>query len=432
MTGPSLLTGDRARDERNVEALLKALAGLHGRGDLDALVRSAVDGAILVTGAQRGVLLLPLPDGSLGVRTARDRAGADLPPTLRYSGSVAKKVWTTGQPSLTMDAEGSAAGALGRSILDLRLLSILAVPLRAKDRPIGVLYVDSTATAKEFTVGDRAVFEALAGIVAVAIEQARLAAEEAEGKRLQAEVEVARKIQSSQQPTRVQAPPGFQIVAEGRPCVETSGDYHDAIPLSDGTLALVVGDVSGHGLGAAIFMTSARAVLRSILPVRADPLEAVDGLNAYLCRDMPEGSFMSLFVGILDPKARTLTWVNAGHNAPIRVRRGREPEELGPTGPVLGVIPGFAYRRQGPMALEPGDAVFLFTDGLVEARDRGSNLYGEERLTASLSAHALAHPDASGILSGVLTDLATFVGTRPMDDDLTCMVLRVTAEEAGR
>ncbi len=197
-------------------------------------------------------------------------------------------------------------------------------------------------------------------------------------------------------------------------------------------MALVVGDVSGHGLGAAIFMTSARAVLRSILPVRADPLEAVDGLNAYLCRDMPEGSFMSLFVGILDPKARTLAWVNAGHNAPIRVRRGREPEELGPTGPVLGVIPGFAYRRQGPMALEPGDAVFLFTDGLVEARDRGSNLYGEERLTASLYAHALAHPDASGILSGVLTDLATFVGTRPMDDDLTCMVLRVTAEEAGR
>ena len=138
MTAPSLLTGDRVRDERNVDALLRALASLHGRGDLDALVRSAVDGAILVTGAQRGVLLLPMPDGSLGVRTARERGGKDLPPTLRYSGSVAKKVWSTGQASLTMDAEGSAAGALGRSILDLRLLSILAVPLRVKERAKGI------------------------------------------------------------------------------------------------------------------------------------------------------------------------------------------------------------------------------------------------------------------------------------------------------
>ncbi len=432
MSGPSLLTGDRVRDERNVDALLKALAGLHGRGDLDALVRSAVDGAILVTGAQRGVLLLPLPDGSLSVRTARDRAGSDLPSTLRYSGSVAKKVWTTGQPSLTMDAEGSAAGALGKSILDLRLLSILAVPLRVKDRPIGVLYVDSTATAKEFTVGDRAVFEALAGIVAVAIEQARLAAEEAEGKRLLAEMDVARKIQSSQQPSRFVAPDGFQIVAEGRPCVETSGDYYDAISLSDGSVALVVGDVSGHGLGAALFMTSARAVLRSILPVHADPLEAVRSLNAYLCRDMPQGSFMSLFVGILEPRTRRFSWVNAGHNAPLWVRPGRPPDELGPTGPVLGVVPDYAYRRSEAVVLEPGDAVFLYTDGLVEARDGSRALYGEERLQASLRAHALAYPSASGILSGVLADLATFVGTRPMDDDLTCLVLRVTGTDAPR
>ena len=428
MSGPSLLTGDRGRDERNVDALLKALAGLHGRGDLEALVRSAVDGAILVTGAQRGVLLLPQPDGSLAVRTARDRAGKDLPSTLRYSSSVTKKVWSTGQPSLTMDAEGSAAGALGKSILDLRLLSILAVPLRAKDRPIGVLYVDSTATAKEFTVGDRAVFEALAGIVAVAIEQARLAAEEAEGKRLLAEMDVARKIQASQQPTRVVAPPGYDIAAEGRPCVETSGDYHDAIPLSDGSLALVVGDVSGHGLGAALYMTSARAVLRSILPVHADPLEAVRSLNAYLCRDMQQGAFMSLFVGVLEPATRTFSWVNAGHNAPLRLRPGHPPEELGPTGPVLGVVPDHPYRRSDPIVLAPGDTVFLYTDGLVEARDAARGLYGEERLLASLSAHTQAHPLACGILSGVLADLATFVGTRPMDDDLTCLVLRVTGE----
>jgi sigma-B regulation protein RsbU (phosphoserine phosphatase) len=428
----TFLTGDTHRDQRNVDLLLGAVEELYGRGDLDALVRSAVDRAIQVTGAQRGVLLLADATGGLAVRLARSQ-GRDLQRDLRYSRSVANKVWTSGKPHLTVDAEGRDGGglALGRSILDLRLLSILAVPLPVKDRSIGVLYVDSTAQAKEFTEADRTVFEALAGLVAVAIENARLAAEEAERQRLAREMDVARKIQQSLQPRDLPAPAGYDLAAEARACDETSGDYYDAIPLGDGTVGLVVGDVSGHGLGAALFMACVRALLRTLLHTQRDPIAAFSGLNAFLCRDMPAGSFMSLFLGILDPKTDTLRYVSAGHNPPLLRRPGAPLRELERTAPVLGVVPDHVYEMTAPIALRSGDVLVLYTDGLFEARDAGGEIYGEDRLHASLERHAARAPDSKTLLAGLVADLGAHVGRRPMDDDVTCMVLRV-AEGGGR
>lgn len=435
MKANAFLTGDRARDQRNVDLLMGAVVELYGRGGLDDLMRSAVDRAIAVTGAQRGVLLLPDAQGVLGVRLARHQEGRDLGVDIRYSRTVTDKVWKSGQPHLTVDAEAREASVdLARSIKDMRLLSILAAPLQVKDRSTGVLYVDSTLKAKEFNEGDRAVFEALAGLVAVAIEQARLAAQEAERKRLSAEVDVARMIQASLLPRNLSAPKGFDLAAEGRACVETSGDYYDAIPLEGGDVALVMGDVSGHGLGAALFMASVRALVRTLLRSVADLELAFARLNAYLCRDMPSGSFMSLFVGVLDPKASTLTWVSAGHNPPLLWRRGKPVEELGRTGPVLGVVEGQQYTAAAPMKLVGGDALLLFTDGLIEARgplpagsEEGGEPYGEERLRDVMVRHAESAPGAEPVLSGVLQDFLAFVGVRPVEDDVTCLVLRVVS-----
>ena len=185
-------------------------------------------------------------------------------------------------------------------------MSIIAAPLPGRGRPVGVLYVDSQRTATGFTEGDRAVFEALAGLVATAIEQTRLA-------HTQRELDVARRIQRRMAPRGVPAPTEFDVAFEGMSAVETSGDYHDVIPLADGRLALVVGDVSGHGLGAALYMTSARAALHTLLRSHDDPLELLGDLNAYLCGDMEPSDFMTLFLGIVDPRARSLWWASAGH-----------------------------------------------------------------------------------------------------------------------
>ena len=426
MKTTGFLTGDRARDQRNVDLLLGAVGELYGSTGLDALLRSAVDRAIAVTGAQRGVLLLADAAGVLAVRVARHKDGRELAHDLRYSRSAVQRVWATRQPHLTIDGEGGAgAGALGRSVLDLRLLSILGVPLLAQDRPLGVLYVDSTATAKEFTDGDRAVFESLAGLVAVAIERARLAAEEAERKRLSSEVDVARKIQLSLHPRDFAAPPGFDLAGESRACVETSGDYHDVLHGAGGRLALLVGDVSGHGLGAALFMASARALVRTLFADATDPVPAFRGLNAFLCRDMPGDSFMSLLAATIDPADRSLRWVSAGHNAPLLWRAGQEMRELAPTGPVLGVVPDCAYRVGGPFTLEAGDALLLYTDGLFESRGPDGEPFGEPRLQESLAAHAAETAAARPVVDGLLADLKAYLGDRPVDDDVTCVVLRV-------
>jgi sigma-B regulation protein RsbU (phosphoserine phosphatase) len=445
MTPDSFLTGDGPRDQRNVDVLLGAVKELAASTDLDAIIRRMVDGAIEVTGAQRGALLLPDARGALAVRLARSRDRRDLPSDLRYSRGVVGKVWSTGKPYLTTDFEGPQAADLGQSVLDLRLLSILAVPLVARDRAIGVLYVDSTATAKEFTQGEQSVFSALAGIASVALERARLAVEEAEKKRLevsvdlerarraaeeaerlrlQLAVEAARNVQQSLAPRDLSVPAGFEVAGIGLPLEETSGDYHDLLRLEDGAFALVVGDVSYHGIGSALHMVAARAVLRARLRTATDLTRAMAALNDFLCADLQPDQYMSLFVAVVDPATRAVRWASAGHNPPRLWRAAGPAEELERTGPVLGVVPGATYGVGGPRVMTPGDALFLFTDGLFEAQNAADEVWGEESLCASIDRHAAARPGAGDLLEAVLAEHRAFVGGARRRDDVTALVLR--------
>jgi sigma-B regulation protein RsbU (phosphoserine phosphatase) len=421
-----ILTGEAERDRRNVTILMESVAELYGLMGLDELNRRAVDRAIKVTGAERGILLLDGDQGRLAARVARSRKGQDMPLELRYSRSVVDKVWTTGKPHQTVDAEDPSAHSLGQSIVELRLLSIMAVPLPSRGRNLGVLYVDSTVQAKEFTQADFSVMKALGGLIALAVENARLAAAQAEKQRLERELAVARDIQQRLLPKDLPIPAGLDLAAQGHPAEETSGDYYDVIPLADGRLALVVGDVSGHGLGPALFMASTRAVLHSLLHTPASPEQIMGTLNAFLKRDMPVGSFMSLFLGVLDPRTRTLAYVSAGHNPPLLVRRGGAIEELRRTGPLLGIMDGPVYRLSPPVALASGDVLVLYTDGIYEAQSAKEEMYGEERFIASLVRYAARGTKAQDVLEGTLGDLFAFTVGRPLDDDVTCLVLRAT------
>lgn len=424
-TPRGFLTGDRARDQRNVDLLLGTVGELYGTGDVGTLVRRAVDRAVAVTGAERGLLLLAGAGGEPEPHTARDAKGADLPRTLPYSRTAVRDVWTTRAPKLMTGTDADQPFDFSRSAHALKLRSILAVPLVVRDRALGVLYVDSRFATKEFTEGDRAVFEALAGLVSVALEQARLAAEEAERKRLAAEMDAARRIQQSFLPRALPALDGYDLATLSRPCVETSGDTLDVLTVGPDRVALVVGDVSGHGLPAALSMASARAVTRGLLHAGIDPAAAFGHVNAYLVHDLPEDGFMSCFLGLLHAPTRRLTWVSAGHNPPLLWRAGAPLTELRRTGPVFGIVDDAAYALGGPLDLVPGDVLLGYTDGLFEARAPGGGEWGEEALGASLARHAAAGRDAAGILDGILADLAGHVGSRPFDDDVTGLVLRV-------
>ena len=421
-----ILTGDVDRDRRNVQILLESVAELYSPREHDDVIRQALDRAIEVTGAQRAILLEGDADGVLVPRMAREAGETDLPLDQRYSRSVVDRVWTNGEPQLMVDAEDQSASALGQSILDLRLLSIMAAPLPVKGENLGVLYVDSTVQAKEFTKADFAVFRALGGMVAVALQNAELLKARAEKERMERELDVARSIQQSLFPKDIENPPGFEIAALGRPCEEVSGDYYDVIPLSGGRVALVVGDVSGHGLGPSIFMAQTRALIHSLLHTHPGPRQVMESLNAFLERDMPIQSFMTLFLGVLDPGERTLTYVSAGHNPPFVARAsGNGVEELPATGPLLGVVEGATYDVGQPLALDAGDVVLLYTDGMFEAHNTQDEMYGDDRLRSSLASHARLGVGAQDIMDGVLADLLVFCAGRPHDDDVTSLVIRV-------
>ncbi len=408
------LTGDIARDRRNVDLLLGAVEQMHGGLTEEEILTSAVDSAIELTGGERGALVLADGKGGLSVLLARGSGGKSLPSSLQISTTAVRRVMTTGRPTLEEPD-------LSQSVQAQRLRSVLAVPLRRGDFVVGVLYVDSRAIARGFTPGDIAVFDTLASLAATAIERH-------EDARRRDDMEAARAVQLRMAPRDFVPPPGFDVAFDGRSADETSGDYHDVIPLPDGTLALVVGDVSGHGLAAALYMTAVRASLRTILRVRGDPRAAMQELNTYLCAELKAGAFVSLFLGLVDPRAREFRWVSAGHSS-IHVGADGRATPLTATGPALGVIEGASYALAGPIPLAPGDAVVLYTDGLHEAQDTGGSMYGEdERLVPSIQAQTARHPGARALLDGVLADLRRHVGDAPVVDDVTCVVLRVLGD----
>lgn len=423
MTGAwDILSGDAERDRRNVEIVLESVAELWGPRPLDELFRSAVDRAIAVTSAERGFLFVA-DGGELVTATARYREGGDLPLDERTSRTVVDRVASTGQPSMTIDAAGGVT-AMSESIVALKLMSVMAVPLQAKGSVVGVLYVDSTARVREFSATDFRVFQALGGVVGLAVENARLLAEKAEQERMKRELAVAQQIQQQLLPRDLPTLPGFELGAIGRPCEETSGDYYDVVPVHDQRMALVVGDVSGHGLGPALLMASARALLRAALQRNPDPGDVLHLMNDYLERDTPEGTFMSLFLGLLDPATATVRYGSAGHNPPLLLRADGTLEELRRTGPVLGIVEGAPYGVSDPVVLAPGDVLLGYTDGMNEAARADGELYGEERLEASLRRRVAAGGSAQAIVDGLWADLMEFVGDAPLQDDVTLLLVK--------
>jgi sigma-B regulation protein RsbU (phosphoserine phosphatase) len=190
-------------------------------------------------------------------------------------------------------------------------------------------------------------------------------------------------------------------------------------------LGLAVGDVSGHGIGAALLMASARGILRSLAGRHDyDLTQLFQALNHHLVKDTDEASFLTLFYGVLDIKSRSLHWNSAGHGPVLLYRyAGGEIEELSTTGIPLGMLEEATYPPAGPVFLEAGDILLIGTDGLWETRNHAGEMFGTERLGEIL----VAHPATSvEICQTVLDRVRDFRGAAPQEDDLTLVVVRTT------
>jgi len=418
------LTGDKAKDSRNVAILLDTIAAVTRNQDLDGLLRSIVDKAIAVTSAERGLLLLK-EGAELVVKVARDKQGNPLPKNTRYSTSIPKKVFETGQAETLMDAAGGGDIALGQSILDLRLLSVMCAPLTTAEEILGVLYVDSRATAKGFTKGDLELFKALGSQCGLAIQNAKLVRAYLDKERLEQEMHIAKGIQQGMLPRKGIERPRVDVWGFNRPCDETGGDYFDFIPMPASRLGLVIGDVSGHGIGAALFMATARALLRAFTYKAANPADVLAEVNLFLQRDMPAGSFMSLLFTEVDTRSGGVRFASAGHNPAILFRKGVASfEELGKTGPALGLVDSARYGTGETAPLRPGDILLLYTDGLPEAMNPEKELFGLERVKNLLA--GLQERPAQEIGNQLVRAVTEFTKRETFEDDLTLVVAKGT------
>ncbi|MCK6481077.1 MAG: SpoIIE family protein phosphatase [Planctomycetaceae bacterium] len=421
-TFADFLTGDATRDSRNVNILLQTIAAVNSNLELEPLIVNVVDLTLELTGAERGILLLFEGD-HLKVRMARDARRRNLPPNISFSHSVPAKVAREGKAICLLDAAAQGALNLGQSIADLKLLTVMCVPLRVKDRIIGCLYVDSHATSKEFSTADLTLLNALAYQVAITLDNARLLEHYVEKQRIQQGLFIARDIQRALLPPGPLDVPNFDVYGVSVGCEETSGDYFDYIRLGEERVGLVVGDVAGHGIGAAMFMATARALLRAFLHATPDPAVTLGNLNDFLSVDMETGRFMTLFYADLDPASRTLHYVRAGHNPPLLYRRGADRfEELEAPGVALGMVRGFRFRAAGPVKMEPGDILFLYTDGIVETMNPAKDQYGVERAAELLRSHR--DRPAREICDALRKDVDAFGDHQPQQDDLTMIVAR--------
>lgn len=241
------------------------------------------------------------------------------------------------------------------------------------------------------------------------------------------ELVLAAEIQASFLPRSLPAVPGWELAVTLRPAQLTCGDFYDVIPLSNGRVGLVIADVADKGAGAALYMALSRTLIRTFVILYADrPDLALSGANGRILQDTDSDLFVTVFLGVLEPRTGRLTYVNAGHNPPYLLRDdpAAETTALGQTGMPVGVSVGKRKWQRRQIEMGPGDALLLYTDGVTEAHAAGNRLFGAERLLAAARAHHGA--GAETMRRGIMTAVDAFVEDAPQFDDIALMVLKRT------
>ena len=313
------------------------------------------------------------------------------------------------------------------AVRELRAAGVkLAVPLVSQGELIGVLNLGPRLSEQEYSSDDRRLLDNLAAQAAPALRVAQLVREqEAEAvtrQRFEQELEVARLIQQNFLPKELPDLPGWHVAAFYRPAREVGGDFYDVIPLPDGRVAFVVGDVTDKGVPAALVMSATRSVLRASAQRLIEPGAVLERVNEHLCPDIPEKMFVTCLYGVLDPASGHLRFANAGHDVPY-VKTADGVIELRARGMPLGLMPGMSYEEK-EATLNPGDSVLLHSDGVVEAHNPERDMFGFPRLKDTM---ALA-PSGHGLIDRVMSELEAFTGpTAEQEDDITMVALERSA-----
>jgi len=405
-------------------------------GDLDRVLMAALNGACELLNATRGSVMLSDEQG----QALRIRAHIGMQPAMaeqvrvKVGEGIAGRVLQTGDALLLTNAPEARLGAYYGDGSDdhqserYRNRSALSVPLSIHGRVLGVININDRRDDLDFSDNDLYIARVIANQAAVAISAAQLLKESVEAAEMQRLMDLAHDIQANLLPAKPKLI-GLDVAGRSEPCASAGGDYIDYFE-GAGTqvveappLYLACGDVSGHGVGAAVIMAMARAFLRALLSQSQDLASVMYKLNNLIEADTPTGQFMTLFVGILEPKRERLRFVSAGHDPALLYRvRNDEIIETHSTGLPLGMFEHQHYQVL-ELGIEPGDLLLLSTDGIAEATDIHGNFYGRERLKQDL--RELRRLSADEIVTAIEQRVLEFTRPKAITDDLSLIVTRI-------
>ncbi len=303
-----------------------------------------------------------------------------------------------------------------------KVCSLLAVPLSVKGDVLGVMLLEEIPAARRFHERRMEIITGIAQQAAMAVQNDRLQQEMAGRERLERELQLAREIQQTFMPSQLPHLPGWELAVTWRAARQVGGDFYDLFELPGGRLGLVIADVADKGVPAALFMALTRALVRAAALEETSPAAALARVNELLVPDAHHGMFVTAVYAVLSLETGQLVYANAGHNLPLLWRSGtRTLERFGKGGMALGVLEGVSLR-EWTVSLEPGDCLIFYTDGITDAFSPEDDVYGEDRLRATIQ--SAGGGSAQATLEAVDDSVIAFVGDNPPSDDITLMVLR--------
>jgi sigma-B regulation protein RsbU (phosphoserine phosphatase) len=304
---------------------------------------------------------------------------------------------------------------------DASVVSLLCAPLIVKSELKGMITVYNKKNAEGFSEEDLRFLAIIAAQSAQVIENARLYEEEQALLRMQEQVRLAAMIQLELLPQTAPQIPGYDIAGKSIPAQSVGGDYFDFIPMDGARLAVCLGDVSGKGLPASLLMANLQATIRGQTLPNASASECLRRSNTLLFQSTDDEKFATVFYAILDPAQHRLLYSNAGHNDPFLFSTRRSaPLRLTTGGLVLGILPNFSFQEE-TIALERGDVLLIYSDGITEAVNAADEDFGEDRLIKLVQHSPLP---AGELIEKIVAAIKAFSGNVPQRDDVTLVVVK--------
>jgi serine phosphatase RsbU (regulator of sigma subunit) len=408
-----------ASPEVKLAAMIEIMRNLGRAISLDEVLPQVLKSLFKIfVQADRGFIVMQTPDGKLVPRWVKMRR-EDANDTLRISRTIIRHVMDSKEAILSADAASDERFEMSQSIADFRIRSMMCVPLiDSEGAAFGALQIDTLDQRQRFTKEDLELLVSTASQAALAIQQAQLHEQALRQRELERDMQLAIEVQHGFLPDQRPTIAGYEFFDYYQPAAQVGGDYFDYIGLPEGRLAIVVADVVGHGVAAALLMAKLSSETRNALLSEPTPAAAVTRLNERICLTNMQ-RFVTMILVVVDPAKQRVTIVNAGHMAPLVRRISGQLEEPSETiaGLPLGVTDALGYE-QCEVDIGPGETLTLFTDGVNESIDAKGDFYTIDRLRGQVKKLGA---DVQVLGPSIIEDVRGFLGKAPQNDDM-CLV----------